>query len=152
MFSFFLYQTTYLNLDPVTCLSWRCNNEFFLLLHADPSNLCVEFHLLFPTQGFVPTETLSPSVSLSFSLFLNLSLHLPTRIISIRIRWPRPVWLSWLGIIPQSVRSQFGSKSGHMPGLWVRSPVRVQIRGSCWIFLSLTDVSPPLSLPPFPYL
>ena len=34
---------------------------------------------------------------------------------------PCPVWLGWLGIIPQSKRSWVQSQSGRMPGLWVES-------------------------------
>ena len=42
------------------------------------------------------------------------------------------------------------SQSGHMLGLWVRSPVGVCARGSRLMFLFHMDVS--LFLPPFPSL
>ena len=37
------------------------------------------------------------------------------------------------------------SRSGHMPGLQVRSPIRVRTTGNWWVFLSHLDVSPSLS-------
>ena len=55
------------------------------------------------------------------------------------------VWLNWLGIIPQRERSLVHSQSGHVPGLWVPSPVRACARGNRSMFLSLSP-SLPLSL------
>ena len=42
------------------------------------------------------------------------------------------------------------SQSGHMPRLRVWSRVKARMRGSQWRFLSYTNVSLPLTLPPFP--
>ena len=44
---------------------------------------------------------------------------------------------------------RFESWSGHMPGLWVWSPVGVRMRSNWSIFLSHIDVSLPLFHPPF---
>ena len=54
------------------------------------------------------------------------------------------VWLSGLGIIPQSERHQFDSQAGHMPGMQVQSLVRTHARGNQLMF----PLSPsfPLSL------
>ena len=47
----------------------------------------------------------------------------------------------------------FDSGSGHMPRLWMQSPVGVPTRGKLSMFLSHTDASLPLFfLPPFPSL
>ena len=58
---------------------------------------------------------------------------------------PWPVWLSWLGSVPQSERSPvdswLDSRTGHMPRLWVRSLGRASTRDSQLLFPSL-----PLSL------
>ena len=47
---------------------------------------------------------------------------------------------------------QFDSQSGHMPGLWVQSPLGACAGGSQSMFLSYISVSLPLFLPPFPSL
>ena len=66
--------------------------------------------------------------------------------------WALTVWLSWLGIIHEAKGRQFSSWSGHMPGLWVQSPVGAGTRGNPSMFLSHIDASFPLFLPPFPSL
>ena len=47
---------------------------------------------------------------------------------------PWLVWLCWLGIIPQSKRSLFNSRSGHMPGWQVRSQSRHVQEAADWCF------------------
>ena len=60
-------------------------------------------------------------------------------------------WLSGLGVVPQNEKSgQLLFRSGHMPGLQVRSPVGVHREGSQLMFLSHIDVSFPLFLPSLP--
>ena len=44
------------------------------------------------------------------------------------------------------------SQSGHVPGLWTRSPVGTWEGGNQLIFLSHINVSPPFFPPPFPSL
>ena len=58
-----------------------------------------------------------------------------------------PVWLSWLGHLPVDLLKghKFDSPPGHMPGLWVPSPVRACTRGNQLMFLSHIDVFAPLS-------
>ena len=46
----------------------------------------------------------------------------------------------------------FNSGSGHMPRLWVQSPVGEFMRVNQSVFLSPINVSLPLFLPPLPYL
>ena len=59
------------------------------------------------------------------------------------IAWP--VWLSWLGISPQT--EWFDSRSGRMPGLQVQSPVTKSTEGSqpIDVFLPHRCFSPSLS-------
>ena len=45
---------------------------------------------------------------------------------------------------------RFDSLSGHVPGLWVWSPVGVCMRGNQLMFVSHINVSLPIFLPPFP--
>ena len=56
-----------------------------------------------------------------------------------------PVWLSWLSTICEMKGHRFHCWSGHVPGLWVQSPVAAHTRGNQWMFLSLS-----FFLPPFP--
>ena len=62
-----------------------------------------------------------------------------------------PGWCDSVGgVLPRKPKgSQFNSRSGHMPGLRVWSPVRVCARDNPQMFLSHMDVSLPLFLPPF---
>ena len=54
-----------------------------------------------------------------------------------RTELPWPVWLiAWASPCKPKGR-QFNSRSGHMPGLWVQSPVWACMRGSLSMFLSL---------------
>ena len=60
-----------------------------------------------------------------------------------------------LASVAQLVRwlsERFDSWSGHIPRLRAQSPVRACMRGNQLMFLSHTNVSFPLSLPPFPSL
>ena len=66
----------------------------------------------------------------------------PKSSLEIQNLMPRPVWLSWLGVVPQSKRSP------HVPGFRVWSPVKARTRGNQSMFLSCIDVSLPL----FPFL
>ena len=65
------------------------------------------------------------------------------------IFWPWLVWPGWASSCKLKV-CQVDSASGHMPALWVRSPVGAPVRGNWLMFLSHIDVSPPLFIPPFP--
>ena len=54
--------------------------------------------------------------------------------------WPWLVWLSGLGVVPESKRSRFDSPLGHLPGLWVWSLVGT--KGNQSMFPSHIEVSP----------
>ena len=55
----------------------------------------------------------------------------------------------FVGSLPYKLKGhKFESQSGHMPVLWVRSPVGVHARGSQLMFLSHINVSLSLSLSP----
>ena len=62
---------------------------------------------------------------------------------------PWLVWLSGLGIVRKSKGHRFDSRSGHVPGLWARSPAGT-MREATGQYFSNTGVSLPLFLPPFP--
>ena len=57
---------------------------------------------------------------------------------------PWPVWISWLGIVPQMKRLRFDPWSGQMPELQVQSPVGAHIEGNQSMFLPASFSLPPL--------
>ena len=57
-----------------------------------------------------------------------------------------------VGHLPENWKVAGSNPKCHKPGLQVRSPIRVHMRGNWSIFLSHMDDSLPLFLPPFPFL
>ena len=70
----------------------------------------------------------------------NLTRH--SKVVS-KVVGPWPVRVSGLGIVLQTERWGFDSRSGHMPGLQVQSPFRAHTKGSRSMFLSHINVSLP---------
>ena len=56
------------------------------------------------------------------------------------------VWLSWLDVVLQSVKSLVQFRAGHMPGLQIRSLVRAHARGNPSVFLTSVFLSISFSL------
>ena len=121
--------------------------------------VCLSFFLSHSFLTFLPAQTcfgnwVTYSQHFKCSLSEEFSLHNGQKLNTIYFlnvnAWPWPVWLCWLGVIPQSNRSPARFPSGHIPGLHVGSPSRLHLRDNWLMYLSHINVSLPLLLRPFP--